>query len=344
MAQSIELARGYCDLNIPLCDDGAQTSTKDLVRRALLLGYETIAINVCVNQKDLLSKGKERQKAKKAKHGGMDSDPGLLDFPEPPLIDLNESDYPDLAIKNKAPVILTRLTLTFSNNDFLPIFNNSKTVDKFDILAICPTSAIALLNLLKSNFKADMVVFDPENSNSSDANASADSLVRWTRKLYNECVDKHMYFEIPYAPAIRDSTVRRRVIRQSHIYHATGKSKHVVISSHAKHVLELRGPHDVANLGHLFGLDEQQGKMAVSYMATEAVRSAAGRKIGCYRATVQPIDKLIKEERWKIPKIDSEIEKNKELTDENMSESSDCESTEENNLNSESNFSLKIYE
>ena len=343
MTQKIELARGYCDLNIPFNEDDAQTSTKDLVRRALLLGYETIAINISINQKDLLSKGQQRQKAKKAKHGGTEKESGLLDFPEPPSIDLNESDYPDLAIKNKTPVILTRLTLTFSNNDFLPIFNNSKNVEKFDILAICPTSALALLNLLKSNFKADMIVFDPENSNGNES-SGGDSVVRWNRKLYNECADKNMYFEIPYAPAIRDSTVRRRIIRQSHIYHAVGKSKNIVISSDARHVLELRGPHDVANLGHLFGLNEQQGKMAVSNTACDTVRSAAGRKIGCYRATVQSIDSLSKEDKWKIPKLGNEIDTNQELSDDNMDESSDEQEAETNSPTNESDFSMKIYD
>ena len=66
MTQKIVLPRGYCDLNIPFNEDDTQTSTKDLVRRALLLGYETIAINISINQKDLLSKGQQRQKAKKA--------------------------------------------------------------------------------------------------------------------------------------------------------------------------------------------------------------------------------------------------------------------------------------
>ena len=349
MSQTIQLGRGYCDLNIPGNGTTTQISTTDLIRRALLLGYETIAINVSVNQKDLLSKGKERQKAKKAKIiGSAEQDPGLLDFPEPPATDLNSCDYPDLASKNKTPVVLTRLTLTFSNNDFLPIFNNSKTVDKYDILAICPTSALALQNLLKSNFKADLIAFDPENNSSSGdpANSTPDTIVKWTRKLYNECVEKHMYFELPYAPAIRDSTVRRRIIRQSHIYHAVGKSKNVIISSDARHVLELRGPHDVANLGHLFGLNEQQGKFAVSNMANEAIRSAAGRKIGPYRATVQRIDYLPKEERWKIP--NSADRKESDLvssSDESMEESNkNREIQEKCDSDNQADFPLKIYD
>ena len=308
MSQTIQLGRGFCDLNIPFCDVKSKSNTTDLIRRAISLGYETLAVNVHVNQKNLLSKGQQRHKAKKAKtDNGVEPDQGLLDFPSPPNIQLDISDYPDLAVRNKYPIILTRLTLTFSNNDFLPIFNNSKTVDKYDLLALCPTSAVALQNLLKSNFRADMIAFDPENSSSEgeSTTSSPDAPVRWTRKLYNECIDKHMYFELPYAPAIRDSTARRRIIRQSHIYHAVGKSKNIIIGSDARHVLELRGPHDVANLGHLFGLNEQQGKSAVSVVGNEVLRSAAGRKIGPYRATVQRVEDLPEEERWKVPKIEN---------------------------------------
>ena len=37
----------------------------------------------------------------------------------------------------------------------------------------------------------------------------------------------------------------------------------IIISSEALTPLELRGPHDVANLGFIFGLNEQQGKIWV---------------------------------------------------------------------------------
>ena len=258
-------------------------------------------------------------------------------------VNLSVSDYPDLATKNKAPVILTRLTLTFTNNDFLPIFNNSKTVEKYDLLALCPTSAIALQNLLKSNFRADIITFDPEAGLDRSANtkSGSDSVVRWTRKLYMECADKYMYFELPYAPAIRDSTTRRRIIRQAHIYHAVGKSKNVIMTSSAGHVLELRGPHDVANLGNLFGLNEKQGKFAVSNMGVRVVQSSAGRKIGPYRALVQRIEDLPEEERWKIPKTNN-VAESKQSSDSDDNSSSDNELKMDNE--SEKEIGLKVYE
>ena len=101
-------------------------------------------------------------------------------------------------------MILKRLTLAFSSNDFLPVFNNSSTAKKYDLVALVPASALALQNLLKSGFRADMVAFDH--------GAAATSAVKWNRKLYNECVTKHhMVMEVAYAPAIADSAARRKV-------------------------------------------------------------------------------------------------------------------------------------
>jgi len=41
---------------------------------------------------------------------------------------------------------------------------------------------------------------------------------------------------------------RRRTISQGHNYHAVGRSKNIVIASEALSPIELRSPHDAANL------------------------------------------------------------------------------------------------
>lgn len=285
------MAKGYCDLNIPL-DLGSDPKDKlDVIRRALTLGYQTLALCLSVDQKDLVFKKQSKKKGEASK---------MLDFPEPPVLKLEESDYPDLAIRGKSPVILTRLNVTFQDNDFLPIVSKSETIKKYDIVSVCPESTLALQNLLKSFFRPDVISFVPENVQD----------VRWSRKLYNECVEKSIYFELSYAPMIRDSTARRRIISQSHNYQAVGKSKNIIISSEARSPIEVRGPHDAANLGYLLGLNEQQCKAAVGTMSCQAIRSAAGRKLGPYRATVVPLSDLEPEASWKVPtsqpKSDSE--------------------------------------
>ena len=268
------VGHGYCDLRIDYTD---QEECIKVLRRSFELGYQTVALNINVDQKNLCTK----HKAKKAKVSGSGANV-LLDFPEPPKIDLKESDYEALASKGKVPTVLTRLTLSFKDNDFLPIFNNSSSVKKYDLLALIPNSALALQNLLKSGFRSDIISFDTDPET-----ASSETTVRWSRKLYMECVEKNMFFEIPYSPAIRDSGIRRRIIRQSHIYHSVGKSRKIIMTSGTSNPIELRAPHDVANLGFLFNLNEQQSQDAVGSFARDAIRSGSGRRLGPYRCIAQ---------------------------------------------------------
>jgi len=313
---TLAFANGYCDLNIPI---DSNVSPLNLVKRAISFGYETVALNIRVHQKELIRNKSQQHKAKKAKTETTVE--GMYDFPEPPKVELTEQDYPDLALRGKKPVILYRLTIRFFNNDFLPFYNNSETAKKYDIIAVHPESNLAMVNLNKSGFTGDMVCFDPDTVKD----------VKWSRKLYNECVrDKNMFFEIPYSPCIRDSTARRRIIAQAHNYHAVGKSKAIIISSEALTPLELRGPHDVANLGYIFGLNEQQGKDAVKQNPIKLVQCASGRKLGPYRALVQKLDEVPSSEAWKIPDELSESESGSE------SENSESESSSDDSKENES--------
>ena len=254
---SLAFAKGYCDLNIPVDSD---VQLVDLIKRALSCGFQTVAHNRIIDQNDLVPKNAP----KKAK----------LDL-EPLKIDLSEKDYPDLLLGGKKPVILSRLTIRFHNNDFIPLVG--ETVKNYDLIAILPESTLALQNLLKSGFKADILCFDPEDIKS----------VKWTRKLYNECISRNMLLEIPYSPCIRDATMRRRIVAQAQNYHAVGKSKGIFLSSAALNPLDIRGPHDVANLGCIFGLNEQQSKDAVKKIPIECVQNASGRRLGPNRALIQ---------------------------------------------------------
>lgn len=311
---ALAFGKGHCDLNIPI--DG-KVKPLELVKRAISFGYQTLAINVHVHQKDLISKSKHQQMAKKAKTDFVQK--SLLDFPVPPKIELTENDYPDLAMKSKKPVILYRLTIRFFNNDFLPFVTNSETIKDYDILAIHPESTLAIQNLLKSGFKADIICFDPEGVKD----------VLWSRKLYMECVKKDMFFEIPYAPCIRDDTKRRRIISQSHNYHAVGKSRGIIISSEAMSPLELRGPYDVANLGYIFGLNENQGKEAVKQNPIKVVQNAAGRRLGPYRALIQKKEDLGLDDAWKIPGEISDSESDKKDSDSSSSSDDGDEAMDE---------------
>ena len=62
---SLAFAKGYCDLNIPIDSD---VSPLNLVKRAISFGYETLALNIRVHQKELIrKKSLQKHEAKKVK-------------------------------------------------------------------------------------------------------------------------------------------------------------------------------------------------------------------------------------------------------------------------------------
>ena len=270
---------GPYDLNIPV-QCAATTTPTALVKRALGLGYRTVALNTHVSQSQFLTKKQAKQKT--------DDGRSLPDFPSPPSVKLSPADYPDLAAKGLSPTILTRLTISITSNDFLLHYNKSAIAKQYDILAIHIPTAACLLSLLKSGFRWDIVTF------SSDGDPTAG--VKWSRKLYYECVEKNIYFELPYSPMIRDSTERRHVISQGHVYHSVGKSRNILVTSGARTPMELRAPGDVANLGFLLGLSENQGKDAVGVRCWSLVKSATGRRMGPFQVRIEKLVETLSED------------------------------------------------
>ena len=263
---------GPYDLNIPV--NCATTSTPTvLVKRALALGYRTVALNVNVSQSQFLTKKQAKSKS---------DDKTLPDFPSPPTVTLTPEDYPELASRGLKPTVLTRLTISITNNDFLLHYNKSAIAKQYDLLAISTSSAPCLLSLLKSGFRWDILALD--------ASMEASTGIKWTRKLYYECVDKNIYLEIPYSPMIRDSVERRRVISQAHVYHSVGKSRNIIVTSAAKLPLELRAPTDVANLAFILGMSENQGKDSVSNKCWLLHKAAVGRRMGPFQVRVEKLE------------------------------------------------------
>uniref|UniRef100_A0A182Y5I7 Uncharacterized protein n=1 Tax=Anopheles stephensi TaxID=30069 RepID=A0A182Y5I7_ANOST len=104
--------------------------------------------------------------------------------------------------------------------------------------------------------------------------------LRPNRKFYYLAVDRNIAFELKYAPAILSPVERKDTINCAHRYHSFGKSKNVVISSSAKNPFELRSPYDIANLGLIFGLSEEQSKEAIRGVPNRILLAAEGRRFG----------------------------------------------------------------
>lgn len=102
--------------------------------------------------------------------------------------------------------------------------------------------------------------------------------INFSRKYYNLAVQRRMYFEVKYSPAIVDSNLRRILIRKAHSYHSYGKSRNIILTSGAQDYIQLRSPYDVSHLGLLFGLSEEQARNAVAGACRGTMLRAEGRR------------------------------------------------------------------
>lgn len=269
------------DLNIPV-DCSATTTPSLIIKRALALGYRTIALNVQVglyyyyyiiivfgevSQSQFLTKKQAKNKS---------SDNTLADFPPPPSVKLSPEDYPDLASRGLTPTILTRLTISITSNDFLLHYNKSSVAKQYDLLAINIQTAPCLLALLKSGFRWDILTFSPGKD-----------VMKWSRKLYYECVDKNIFFELSYSGLIRDREERRRIISQAHNYHSVGKSRNIILTSGARVPMELRASTDVSNLAFILGLTANQGADSLRVTSWGCQKAAVGRRMGPFQVRVE---------------------------------------------------------
>ncbi|XP_053927583.1 ribonuclease P protein subunit p30 isoform X2 [Cuculus canorus] len=121
------------------------------------------------------------------------------------------------------------------------------------------------------------------------------------RPPVNMAIDRGIYFELLYTPAIKDSTMRRYTISNAISLMQICKGKNIVISSAAERPLELRGPYDVANLGLLFGLSEGEAKAAVSTNCRATVLHGETRKSACGVVYTVKKPRKVEEEETTLP-------------------------------------------
>uniref|UniRef100_A0A7S3ZFC7 Uncharacterized protein n=1 Tax=Lotharella globosa TaxID=91324 RepID=A0A7S3ZFC7_9EUKA len=102
-----------------------------------------------------------------------------------------------------------------------------------------------------------------------------------------------LQFEICYAPAIRDKTLRRNTIANAAQLIRLLRGRDVVLSSGADTPFELRGPHDAMNLAILFGLTTQKAAKAISTASRRVLDR--GQKNSRHRGVIEITRKDLKE-------------------------------------------------
>ncbi|XP_052897223.1 ribonuclease P protein subunit p30 isoform X1 [Anopheles moucheti] len=233
---------GFSDLCIP---EARTADLEPIIREAVELGYR----NVAIEQRMDVTKGEGASN----KH------------------DVVPKAYCLKALKASFGGqirLLNRLTVIFSEASVSLALNRSTNIRSYNVIAALPTSESSFQYACQT-MACDIVTYN-----------GGTIRMRMMRKFYYLAVDRNIAFELKYAPAIVDSSERKATIARAHRYHSYGKSKNVLISSEARNPFQLRSPYDVANLGLIFGLSEEQSKESIRGIPNRILLSAEGRRFG----------------------------------------------------------------
>ncbi|CAM4594184.1 unnamed protein product [Eretmochelys imbricata] len=223
------MAAAFADLNVPGAPE--RKSLQSLLEAAAHLGYSTVAINHVIDFKE-----KKQEIVKPISLSEL--------FPSLPIVQG----------KSKPIKIVTRLTLVVSDPSHCNVLRSTSTnIRLYDIIAVFPKTE-KLFHVACTNLDVDLICI----------NVTEKLPFYFRRPPVNMAIDRGIYFELLYTPAIKDSTMRRYTISNALSLMQICKGKNIIISSAAERPLELRGPYDVANLGLLFGLSESDAKAAIS--------------------------------------------------------------------------------
>lgn len=94
-------------------------------------------------------------------------------------------------------------------------------------------------------------------------------------------IARGVHFEISYAPALRDSASRRNIVSNAQQLLRLTRGRNIILSSGALRPMEVRGAHDVANLGiSLLGMPHDCAHKAVGSNVATVLKRARLRKRG----------------------------------------------------------------
>ncbi|CAH1258355.1 RPP30 [Branchiostoma lanceolatum] len=176
---------------------------------------------------------------------------------------------------------LTRLTAIIETHEQkYKVTANNPTITAYDILAVQPLN-LKMFEAACKTLEVDIITLDMTQK--------LPFLLKLTP--IKRAIARGAYFEIVYSPAIRDSTLRRYIISNATDLMTFCKGKNIILSSQAEKAIELRGPHDVANLGVLFGMNQVQAKDAVSINCRSVLLHAETRGSAVGVITIERIMK-----------------------------------------------------
>lgn len=153
-------------------------------------------------------------------------------FPEPVDLTTVRDQFKD---KLK---ILNRLTIIYTHQMVTHDMNTSLNLKKYHLICGAPTNEQALQHAC-STFSGDIIGMVHEDKT---------KVCLISHKFYQMAARRGVYFEIQYAPTIRNSNHRKDVIVVAQNIVSHRKAKSILITGGALTAFQVRGPYDVANL------------------------------------------------------------------------------------------------
>lgn len=136
----------------------------------------------------------------------------------------------------------------------------------FDIVAVRPTTESCWRAAIQQGKRIDLISFDMGENLGFNLHL----------KDVLAAISKGLTFEIDFGCTLRDVTMRRYVIQNAASLLAFTRGKHVIMTSGAKEVTELRAPFDLINFGKVLGAST--GQDVVGNAVLDVLRRAAARK------------------------------------------------------------------
>ncbi|XP_048508163.1 ribonuclease P protein subunit p30 [Athalia rosae] len=244
---------GFCDLCVNLENEDIG-SLRVMLHKLHTMGYSTVAINQMLDESGFESRKKKKKKL------GDESSP-VTTLPNPDII---KDLIPEFAGKLR---ILSRITFIYTGITTTQALNQTPNLRKYDLYAVAPQTQEAV-QIACAQLNADII----------SINTKCPGL-RLGRKLYSQAVERGVHFEIQYSDII-DTATRNFAIHYSHLYHAYGRSKNIIITSGASKPSQIRNPYDIMNLATILGLNETKARASILSQSRYVILRAESRRYG----------------------------------------------------------------
>ncbi|ETN68582.1 RNase P subunit p30, partial [Necator americanus] len=253
----------YAELNIR--HTGNADRTLAMVKRAVKMGYDTVAINIDIGDivpsesidEHMLSQtsleNTDKPPPKKKPRKDEDRKGREQQLPEPFLINESQLDLSDLQRLGKKFRQFSRITFTLNDATVIHnIFNNPR-LRRFDLVAVRPGDVSILTTLTRKTDAVDIITMNPETH------------VSWLHKSkFMEMIRAEgVGFEFTYASALLPAN-RRACLHSGRFLIRGLRGRGVVVSSGASSMYELRAPVDVMNMSILWGIQGDHARLAIS--------------------------------------------------------------------------------